>query len=287
VSDLSPDEFAASVLHGLGVRQTPGAMKALKGWIAAEGGHWNNNARFNPLNTTQPMPGAGNTGSQGNIKVYRNWRQGIDATVKTLENGRYSGIISALGRGDADAVASAIGASPWGTSADLVRKTIGGATGGTAQPLSGGTSSQSVTTHAPMEVPNWQSASEAADPVNLAMDFLHHKMDVISFVKAVQAANAAEPWNASSMAPTEGDTTTTYSSGGGVDSPSPSSSDLPTGTADFEGHTVAAWIAPALAYAREKGWKGQVNSGFRSLADQTRIYNSGVRPAAKPGPSNH
>lgn len=60
-----------------------------------------------------------------------------------------------------------------------------------------------------------------------------------------------------------------------------------TGTAKFEGHEVAAWIAPALRYARKHGWKGQVNSGFRSYEDQKRIYDSGVRPAALPGHSNH
>jgi hypothetical protein len=59
------------------------------------------------------------------------------------------------------------------------------------------------------------------------------------------------------------------------------------GTARFEGKTVAAWIKPELEYARKHGWKGTVNSGFRSRAEQTRIYNSGVRPAAKPGTSNH
>lgn len=59
------------------------------------------------------------------------------------------------------------------------------------------------------------------------------------------------------------------------------------GTANFEGSTVAAWIKPALVYARQHGWKGGVNSGFRSYADQVRIWNSGVRPAARPGTSNH
>jgi hypothetical protein len=65
--------------------------------------------------------------------------------------------------------------------------------------------------------------------------------------------------------------------------------DAPTekGVAKFEGHRVAGWIAPILAYARQQGWKGSINSGYRSFADQTRIYNSGVRPAAKPGQSNH
>lgn len=59
------------------------------------------------------------------------------------------------------------------------------------------------------------------------------------------------------------------------------------GTKMFEGVRVAAWIHPYLVYARRQGWKGKVNSGFRSFAEQTRIYNSGVRPAAKPGTSKH
>lgn len=59
------------------------------------------------------------------------------------------------------------------------------------------------------------------------------------------------------------------------------------GVANFEGHKVAAWIKPALEFARQHGWTGQVTSGYRSYADQQRIYNSGVRPAAKPGTSNH
>lgn len=59
------------------------------------------------------------------------------------------------------------------------------------------------------------------------------------------------------------------------------------GVASFDGKKVAAWIEPALEYARAHGWKGSVNSGYRSEAEQARIYNSGVRPAAKPGTSNH
>jgi hypothetical protein len=39
------------------------------------------------------MKGAGNTGTQGNIKVYRNWQQGLRATVQTLRNGHYAGIL--------------------------------------------------------------------------------------------------------------------------------------------------------------------------------------------------
>jgi hypothetical protein len=76
-------------------------------------------------------------------------------------------------------------------------------------------------------------------------------------------------------------TKTTRPSSGG------SSSTSAKGVATFEGKKVAAWIAPILTYARQHGWQGTVNSGYRSLADQTRIYNSGVRPAARPGTSNH
>lgn len=59
------------------------------------------------------------------------------------------------------------------------------------------------------------------------------------------------------------------------------------GVAEFGGKQVASWIAPILQYARSKGWKGGVTSGYRSYAEQKRIYDSGVRPAAVPGTSNH
>lgn len=135
-SSQTPADFAVSLLRKLKIPESPGAVQSVEGWANAEGGHWHNDARYNPLNTTQPEPGAGNTGTQGNIKVYRNWQQGIDATAKTLRNGRYGGILSALKAGDPSAVASAIGQSPWGTSGDLVAKSIASASGqgGTALP---------------------------------------------------------------------------------------------------------------------------------------------------------
>jgi hypothetical protein len=59
------------------------------------------------------------------------------------------------------------------------------------------------------------------------------------------------------------------------------------GTQIVDGKPVANWIVPYLKWAKGHGWTGTVTSGYRTLADQTRIYNSGVRPAAKPGTSNH
>jgi hypothetical protein len=124
MTEPTQSTWAAALLRRLKIHQTPGAVKALTGWANAEGGNWHNDARYNPLNTTQDMPGAGNTGSQGNIKQYKDWGQGLDATVKTLENGNYDGIIHALHGGDPNSIANAIGETPWGTNAGLVRKAI-------------------------------------------------------------------------------------------------------------------------------------------------------------------
>ncbi len=42
-----------------------------------------------------------------------------------------------------------------------------------------------------------------------------------------------------------------------------------------------------MKYAQAHGWHGTVSSGYRSFAEQKQIYDSGVRPAAIPGQSNH
>ncbi len=55
----------------------------------------------------------------------------------------------------------------------------------------------------------------------------------------------------------------------------------------FDGKPIASWILPILVYARAHGWKGTVTSGYRTSEEQQRIYNSGVKPAAQPGTSNH
>lgn len=129
----TPKWFAIKVLEQLGVPLTHQNVKAFVAWEAAEGGHWNNSAHFNPLNTTQAMPGYSETGSQGNIGSYTSWQQGIDATVKTLENGRYTDIIAALNDGhDAHAVVTAVVNSPWGT------KSIGLSSAGGYADITGG-----------------------------------------------------------------------------------------------------------------------------------------------------
>jgi hypothetical protein len=62
------------------------------------------------------------------------------------------------------------------------------------------------------------------------------------------------------------------------------------GTSEFEGKQVAAWMVPALQFARAHGWKGHVTSGVRTRSQQAQLYRNRANnpyPVAKPGSSNH
>ena len=112
---FTPFTWARALLAQLGMPVTNDNVAAITAWEMAEGGHWYNGAHFNPLNTTQPEPGAVAMNSVG-VKAYVNWAQGFRATITTLRNGLYGGILAALSKGnDALAVAHAVAASPWGT----------------------------------------------------------------------------------------------------------------------------------------------------------------------------
>jgi len=107
--------WAQAFLKSLGVPMTADNVAAIVAWEMAEGGHWYNTAYYNPLNTTQSMPGATVFNSVG-VKAYTSWVQGLKASVITIRNGYYGGILDALRRGnDAQGVADAVAASPWGT----------------------------------------------------------------------------------------------------------------------------------------------------------------------------
>jgi 3D (Asp-Asp-Asp) domain-containing protein len=100
--------------------------------------------------------------------------------------------------------------------------------------------------------------------------------------------------------------TTTDGSGGRVGGPLPSGVTTPKAAWNPSRRPIARWIVPYLSWAARPGpapssqgparrgaapggggWKGTVVSGYRSLAEQKRIWASGVRPAARPGTSNH
>ena len=65
--------------------------EVFKVWAAQariEGG----NARYNPWNTTEPWPGATNYNAAG-VKNYASAKDGIAATLATLRNGHYPGMV--------------------------------------------------------------------------------------------------------------------------------------------------------------------------------------------------
>lgn len=287
---MNQQQFAVALLQRLRIPVSAGAVKALVGWQNAEGGHWHNQARFNPLNTTQPAAGAGNTGSQGNIKVYRNWNQGLDATVQTLRNGRYGGILNALRAGNPGRVAGAIGSSPWGTSAGLVSRTISGAHAGNL-PAAGSTAAPSA------PAPTRAAGSMTTRTQAPGVDNRQARAQLLqSFLSGSSRGSSYDPVGFAlqfkSLADVPGATTTrtTTTMPGASAPPNRGGPPRPSGVhgpLGFEGKPVAGWIQPILKYARAQGWRGTVNSGYRSRAEQARIYNSGVRPAAVPGTSNH
>lgn len=112
----SAAEFAVALLRHGNWPVTGSNVCAVMAWEAAEGGHFvQGSSRFNPLNTTQSMPGDSIFNSVG-VRNYPDWRTGLDATVKTMSLGFYDAIRSELTNGkNAQRVLSAVGASVWGT----------------------------------------------------------------------------------------------------------------------------------------------------------------------------
>jgi hypothetical protein len=110
-------QWATDLLNQLGLPVTAENIKALGAWAQAEG----TKASFNPLATTQSMPGATSFNSVG-VRNYTSYADGIRATAQTLTNGHYPNILAALRAGNsAVAVAQAVAASPWGTGQGVLR----------------------------------------------------------------------------------------------------------------------------------------------------------------------
>lgn len=123
----SDDDFYKSVLKCIGAEPTKGNMLFMYAWRQTEGGK----AKNNPFNTTQKMPGATKVyNSSVGIKNYSTSEEGVEATCKTLINGRdkygYNKIIDGL-KNDVglSKLSDAVINSKWGTK-DLLRKVTQG-----------------------------------------------------------------------------------------------------------------------------------------------------------------
>lgn len=113
---VTPRSFADAFLDTIGAPIDAGTEDFVEEWETAEGGNWRNTARYNPLNTTLQEPGSVNyqTGGAGRgVQAYKDWAQGLDATVRTAMSGLYSGVINALRNDDPQSAEQALVASPW------------------------------------------------------------------------------------------------------------------------------------------------------------------------------
>ena len=105
------------LLKRLGMPVTRQNLAFLTAWQGREGG----TAAFNPLNTTQPMPGASAYNSVG-VRNFLNAQQGLNATVKTLQNSYYPAILAALRSGNPTwNPLLAKNLSTWGTGSSWMR----------------------------------------------------------------------------------------------------------------------------------------------------------------------
>jgi len=85
------DDFYKKVLSCVGAKPTKDNMSFMYAWRQAEGGK----ALNNPFNTTHKMPGS-TTYNSHNVQNYKSSEDGIQATCKTLKNGRYNDIVDGL-----------------------------------------------------------------------------------------------------------------------------------------------------------------------------------------------
>jgi len=88
-------QWALATLQGIGAPATPTNLQTLWAWTAFEKPAGQPTQWNNPLNTTQPFPGAQNQNSVG-VKSYPNISAGAQATSQTLLNGYYPALVQAL-----------------------------------------------------------------------------------------------------------------------------------------------------------------------------------------------
>lgn len=103
--------WATDFLRALG-NTNPDArtVNFVASWTLGE----NTRAKYNPLATTQPMAGGTNFNSVG-VKNYITHEEGIQASVKTLTNGRYPSILEGLRNNDPERAVNALELGTWGT----------------------------------------------------------------------------------------------------------------------------------------------------------------------------
>lgn len=140
-------DWRVAYLRALGAKPTQPAMDFLAKWQPWEGGHTQNAASFNYLNTTQKMPGSTPINDVG-VQAYRSLAQGAQAFAKTLLGmPEYGGLVSFLRTGQGDpspGLQTWLSGSPTG-GAEYAAKILGSTAAPTA-PASPSTSNDAVPT---------------------------------------------------------------------------------------------------------------------------------------------
>ena len=116
---VTDKSFYEELLKNLGAPVSPENLKFLLAWRQAEG----QGGKFNPFNTTWKLPNSTTFNSHG-VQNYQSLEDGMSATLKTLNNGRYSCIVDGLKKNiGAAEIAQCPSLEVWGTG-DLVGEVI-------------------------------------------------------------------------------------------------------------------------------------------------------------------
>jgi cell wall-associated NlpC family hydrolase len=106
-------DWRTALLQRVGAKPTQQNLRFLETWQRLEGGHTNNDARFNWLNTTVDGPGAVRDINSVGVTAFDSFNHGVGALAKTLENGRYGDVIAALRSGNPYQAKPVAGLSTW------------------------------------------------------------------------------------------------------------------------------------------------------------------------------
>ena len=105
----SVHDFAIGVLRGIGAPVNSANVRSIEAWAQREGG----GGAWNPLNTTQQMPGSTTFNSVG-VQNYPNMLIGVHATIDTLlGNPAYNDVIGSLRNGSGLCGRTYSGLSTW------------------------------------------------------------------------------------------------------------------------------------------------------------------------------
>lgn len=115
MTEFTRESWARDLLTRMGYPVTTENMTSVMAWQIQEGGHFNNAATYNPLNTTLGHKTYGSMNSVG-VATYPDYETGMAQTIKTI-NLRYYDKIRADLKASADPATTTadIKASPWGT----------------------------------------------------------------------------------------------------------------------------------------------------------------------------